>query len=252
MKVITEKEARTLVTEMPESTLVMGVYEAEQHSFLKSIDEAENGYKLLRFAKGAGWLVNANDVQSSGLSLIEQLVNEQGKRNGDICISDPGEWTWDDYLTCDHGGEYTFICGTDKEIRDILPFLKTGEYCFIFRRERSDEEIYREREHMYLVEDARNHLEEYLEPNDGCEIDDELCEVLAERFSDSKDCNLDDNSVWDNIIREELHKRKNVCINCAYCSERYPSLEDVCELDEHHIGDADTEGCEKFALADGE
>ena len=36
------------------------------------------------------------------------------------------------------------------------------------------------------------------------------------------------------------------CMDCAYASETYPEIIDVCDLDMHMIRDADTEFCDKF------
>lgn len=36
------------------------------------------------------------------------------------------------------------------------------------------------------------------------------------------------------------------CFNCAYCSEHYPSLVDVCDVDNHVVRKAEKEVCELF------
>lgn len=75
------------------------------------------------------------------------------------------------------------------------------------------EQAYRERLRNYRKDDAADHLEEMFgeEPEDfvsqyGVELDDLLeddgfLETVVERFEDSQDCNLDENTVWENVIR---------------------------------------------------
>lgn len=43
---------------------------------------------------------------------------------------------------------------------------------------------------------------------------------------------------------------KEVCFECAYCSEHYPSMKDTCDIDEHEIKDVHVETCDKFVKAE--
>lgn len=42
---------------------------------------------------------------------------------------------------------------------------------------------------------------------------------------------------------------EKVCFECCYCSECYPSMKDVCDINGHEIKDVFTEVCEQFEQA---
>ena len=39
---------------------------------------------------------------------------------------------------------------------------------------------------------------------------------------------------------------KGNCLNCAYCSEHYPSFKDTCDISGEEIKDVYTHNCENF------
>lgn len=43
-----------------------------------------------------------------------------------------------------------------------------------------------------------------------------------------------------------------ICYNCAYCSEHYPSFKDTCDLTDEEIKDVYTHGCGRFAACENE
>lgn len=79
------------------------------------------------------------------------------------------------------------------------------------------EAAYRKRQMQYLIQDAKNHTENYLEDmleTTGRELPDIpeiIYESMAEEFLDRKDCNCPDNDVWYGIV-------KDYCEDSAYIS----------------------------------
>lgn len=59
------------------------------------------------------------------------------------------------------------------------------------------EEIYREQKHQYLKEDAICQAFEH-----DIEINDDDAEILIERFMREQDCNVPENTTWDNLLCE--------------------------------------------------
>ncbi len=105
-----------------------------------------------------------------------------------------------------------------------------GNTTLVTEFELTDEELeqaFRERDHQYMLEDAERQLEEYL--SDDADDDaymretylatfDELTspesksyslDYLVERFSDEQDCNVAENVVWQNVIRDALEDVKS-------------------------------------------
>ena len=71
-----------------------------------------------------------------------------------------------------------------------------------------DEKVYRRRDRMYRLEDARRQIADYLDV-----AEDELCvpdgmdlEVLVERFEETQDCNVPENDTWQNVIGEYMEE----------------------------------------------
>lgn len=69
------------------------------------------------------------------------------------------------------------------------------------------EAAYRYREYQYRLADAKNQLElheDWIEGEYGYSYDEaiEYAEELVERFQDNFDCNMPENNVWINCIRE--------------------------------------------------
>ena len=80
-----------------------------------------------------------------------------------------------------------------------------------------EEEVYRKVEMKYLISDANRHINdmiEQLEDSDGDEdirtrekleaLDEDDKESLAEEYKDDHDCNINDNSQWENLIRKYI------------------------------------------------
>lgn len=69
-----------------------------------------------------------------------------------------------------------------------------------------DEKVYRRRDRMYLLEDAKQQLADYLdEEEDELQIPDGVdLDVLVERFKDAQDCNVPYNDTWQNVVREYM------------------------------------------------
>lgn len=148
-----------------------------------------------------------------------EMVDDDGEyelhKEGD---DGPAFWVWD-------GDEMTY----KGVIREISVPCTQQEL----------ERAYRERERSYLIEDAEHHLLSFLgydmdaeedsqeaaenetinqqfSDRYGYSISEAICEgseyycldYLAYRFQDKMDCNLDDNSVWDNVVREFLRSEE--------------------------------------------
>ena len=66
--------------------------------------------------------------------------------------------------------------------------------------------MYRAKEHRYRLEDARRHCNEcfeevYFEDEDAYSFDEADLENLVKEFEENMDCNLDENSVWNDVIK---------------------------------------------------
>lgn len=70
---------------------------------------------------------------------------------------------------------------------------------------------YYKMQHDFYKKDAENHINDLIENCENCpanndyveklkSINDDDLDILAERFSDSHDCNIPDNDQWENII----------------------------------------------------
>ena len=68
------------------------------------------------------------------------------------------------------------------------------------------DEIYQAHRMESAIEDAKNHLYDYIENDDEYEtvVNSGLPEVIAERFLDSHDCNVAENDQYESIIEDLL------------------------------------------------
>ena len=68
------------------------------------------------------------------------------------------------------------------------------------------DEIYQAHRMESAVEDAKNHLRDYIEDDDKYEtvVNSGLPEVIAERFLDNHDCNVAENDQYESIIEDLL------------------------------------------------
>ena len=69
-----------------------------------------------------------------------------------------------------------------------------------------EEAVYRAKEHKYRLEDALRHCNEcfeevYFEDEDAYSFDEADLENLVKEFEENMDCNLDENSVWNDVIK---------------------------------------------------
>lgn len=69
-----------------------------------------------------------------------------------------------------------------------------------------DEKIYRRRDKIYLLEDAKRQVAEYLDMDEeeACVPEGMDLEVLVERFEDAQDCNVAENTTWQTLIRDYM------------------------------------------------
>ena len=68
------------------------------------------------------------------------------------------------------------------------------------------DDIYQGHRFESAVEDAKNHLQDYIEDEDEYEtvVNSGLPEVIAERFLDNYDCNVAENDQYESIIEDLL------------------------------------------------
>ena len=68
------------------------------------------------------------------------------------------------------------------------------------------DEIYHAHRFESAVEDAKDHLHDYIEDDDKYEtvVNSGLPEVIAERFLDNHDCNVAENDQYESIIEDLL------------------------------------------------
>ena len=76
------------------------------------------------------------------------------------------------------------------------------------------DEIYQDHSLESAIEDAKSHLQDYIEPEDIYEsvVHSGIPEIIAERFLDSYDCNVAENDQFESII-EQVLKEKGLCQN---------------------------------------
>lgn len=68
------------------------------------------------------------------------------------------------------------------------------------------DDIYQGHRFESAVEDAKNHLQDYIEDDDEYEtvVNSGLPEVIAKRFLDNYDCNVEENDQYESIIEDLL------------------------------------------------
>ena len=68
------------------------------------------------------------------------------------------------------------------------------------------DDIYQGHRFESAVEDAKNHLQDYIEDDDEYEtvVKSGLPEVIAKRFLDNYDCNVEENGQYESIIEDLL------------------------------------------------
>lgn len=68
------------------------------------------------------------------------------------------------------------------------------------------EAAYRKRELEYRTEDARRQIEEQVDDDDPVTkaVIMEAADVLAQRFIDNYDCNISENQLWSDVIRQYI------------------------------------------------
>lgn len=70
--------------------------------------------------------------------------------------------------------------------------------------------IYRAEELEYTIQDAVNHVDDYISENEFVLTDEEWEQVdynyLAEKFLDNHDCNIADNDQWEYIVENHIKK----------------------------------------------
>ena len=107
-------------------------------------------------------------------------------------------------------GNYELSVTTDCS-EDLLRILSTAKISI----SADEEAIYRKKEREYLLEDARNHISDYLEEDEDEDYEDEdllkktsflqsNIDELVDSFIDRKDCNIADNDLWQTIIQNKL------------------------------------------------
>lgn len=71
------------------------------------------------------------------------------------------------------------------------------------------EAAYRHRLREYTIMDARNQVEDVLRHDIETIIEEEDYEELADLFLNGTDCNQDDNSRWEHLIKEYYYSMNN-------------------------------------------
>lgn len=72
------------------------------------------------------------------------------------------------------------------------------------------EQAFRERLKIYEMEDAHCQSEWYLEAHDDIDLPRSLTEddlaIMAGRFDDEQDCEIPENAIWENIVKEYINE----------------------------------------------
>lgn len=101
-----------------------------------------------------------------------------------------------------NGREICFSASNEDEAKEAFPggvVIRTldADEAYSYPIE---EAVCRAKEHKYRLEDALNHCEEYFDNDECWSCSDEDLESLVKEFEHRMDCNLDENSVWHNVI----------------------------------------------------
>lgn len=90
------------------------------------------------------------------------------------------------------------------------------------------EMAYRKRQLQYLIQDAKNHTEEYLSDEyelAGLEISDvpeAVYEAMAKEFLDRMDCNVPENAIWEGVVNDYL--MDEAYIKTVTSAENHPAM----------------------------
>ena len=107
-----------------------------------------------------------------------------------------------------NGREICFSASNEDEAKEAFPggvvirTLDAGEaYSY-----QIEEMVYRAKEHQHRLEDALSHCKEYLDERNVLFDEDVLeaeghLENIVREFEHRFDCNLDENSIWNDVIR---------------------------------------------------
>lgn len=99
------------------------------------------------------------------------------------------------YRNCSGKEKLEYFDENDLTLREVSDEQLLSEV----RRRHLDSEIYDKVHLSYLIDDAARQLDDYY----GCHKDysEDFLSMLADKFMNRHDCNLDDNSQWVNIIK---------------------------------------------------
>ena len=107
-----------------------------------------------------------------------------------------------------NGREICFSASNEDEAKKAFPggvVIRTLDADEAYSNQIA-EAVYRAKEHKYRLEDALSHCEEYLDERnvlfdkDVLEAEGHLENIVIE-FEHRFDCNLDENSIWNAVIR---------------------------------------------------
>ena len=101
-----------------------------------------------------------------------------------------------------NGREICFSASNEDEAKKAFPggvVIRTLDADEAYSNQIA-EAVYRAKEHKYRLEDALSHCEEYLDERNVLEAEGHLENIVIE-FEHRFDCNLDENSIWNAVIR---------------------------------------------------
>lgn len=142
------------------------------------------------------------DATMDGIDLedtLNELVDYAKYENIDVIIDvrftgvDTGGYY---YRKCSGKEKLEYFDESDLALREASDAALIAE---VLRRHLGNK-IYDSVRHQYLMEDAARQLDDYYDCHENYRED--FLSMLADKFIDRHDCNLDDNSQWVNIIKE--------------------------------------------------
>lgn len=142
------------------------------------------------------------DATMDGIDLedtLNELVDYAKFENIDVIIDvrftgvDAGGYY---YRKCSGKEKLEYFDESDLALREASDAALIAE---VLRRHLGNK-IYDSVRHQYLMEDAARQLDDYYDCHEDYRED--FLSMLADKFIDRHDCNLDDNSQWINIIKE--------------------------------------------------
>ena len=107
-----------------------------------------------------------------------------------------------------NGREICFSASNEDEAKKAFPggvVIRTLDADEAYSNQ-IEEAVYRAKEHRYRLEDALRHCNEcfeevYFEDEDAYSFDEADLENLVKEFEENMDCNLDENSLWNDVIK---------------------------------------------------